>query len=414
MVEQYIQNTQNVDRIQYEHPDLEPILKSTKGVMIYQEQIQKTAQQFAGYSLAEADNIRRVIGKKKPADMAKLKPEFIQRSVQKGYDAQFADHIFEMMSAFAAYGFNRPHSGTYSELAVQTMWLKIYYPAEYMAAYISSRSDQEEIVAAIHECKRMGIPVVPPDINRSSNGFTVETLADGRKAIRMGFLCISGVGEKVVNELLNKQPFADLVHFYNTIDRRTINKSSVSTLIKAGCFDNIEPNRHSLLNKYFFELRDDKQESLKTMQRYPEDGYTREIRLQFELDLLGMYVSGHPVDHLPYRPWHLVGHNQNLEIAGVITALRNHKDKNGNAMAFLTLDTVDGARQVIAFNTVFKSAEKLLAKGKVVVVKGKKDAEKNSIISSKFIAPEKFAKTIKTIDMDPVPIRDDPMCLIDI
>lgn len=406
MVEQYIENSRNPQGVKYEHPDLETILKPTKGVMIYQEQIQKVAQKFANYSLSEADIIRRVIGKKKPADMAKLKPEFIARAVKQGYNADFADHIFEMMSAFSSYGFNRPHSGTYAELAIQTMWLKAYYPAQYMAAYISSRSKQEEIVEAIHECRCMGIPILPPDINQSLDGLNVETLPDGRKAIRMGFLCIDGIGEKVVTEILAKQPFTNLEHFYETVNKRIINKTSVSALIKSGCFDSINPDRHTVLDEYFFELREDKKSNPTLAETYSATPYDREIRLQYEFELLGMYISGHPLDHYPNTSWHIVTHRENIQITGIIKSVKKHKDKNQKDMAFVVCDTIDGDRQFVIFANVYKMAHKHLNVGKIITIVGKKDAEKNSVLVDKIsLAGEN--NTVQEIQS--APVRKDPM-----
>ncbi len=243
LVDQYIETKHGLRAPEYLHPLLEPLLKETYGVIVYQEQVMEIARALAGYTLGEADLLRRAIGKKEKDLMQKLKDDFVNRAKEKGIDAAIAQRVFDLIEKFADYGFNKSHAAAYALLSYQTAYLKAYYPLYFMAALLTYEVNKsEEIRKYLATAERMGLKCLPPDVNKSAAGFTVEG-----NAIRVGLQAIKNVGEKAVKEILQKRPYGSFLEFCQKVDTQKVNQRVITALIKAGAFDSLEPNRAKLL-----------------------------------------------------------------------------------------------------------------------------------------------------------------------
>ncbi len=247
MVDDFI-NRKHGEKVEYPHPRLEPILKPTYGVILYQEQVMQIAQVLAGYTLGGADLLRRAMGKKKAEEMAQQRSIFTDGAVKNGVEGRLATYIFDLMEKFAGYGFNKSHSASYALVAYQTAWLKAHYPAAFMAAVLSSDMDHtDNVVTFIHECRQMELTILPPDINHSQYKFTV---ADA-ETIRYGLGAIKGVGlaaiEGVLAERVANGPFKDIEDVCRRIDLQKVNKRVLEAMIRAGALDSLGLNRATLM-----------------------------------------------------------------------------------------------------------------------------------------------------------------------
>ena len=374
------------EKIKYPHPDLEPIYKDTYGVMLYQEQILEIAQVIAGYTPGAADSLRKAVGKKKIDVMNKEKEKFVSGALENGYNKKFVEELWETIVEFASYGFNKSHSAAYTLLSYLTAYLKVYYPAEFMASLLSSYSgDPDKVVEYLGEAKRLGIDMLPPDINRSSPGFTVD---DGK--IRFGLVSVKQVGDSAIGAIMEARPFDDLADAYEKGDNRKLHKGVYDNMIKAGMFDSYKENRIEVLRDYY-ELRGDKM---------PEEHnvpWNKQTRLEFEKEYLGFYVTGHPLDGMPHVDWDELQEGQEVDIAGVINKVKTITTRRGNPMAFLTLETQTYTKDVVVFNSVWQKRKERCKKDNIVVVRGKKDTSRdresfiaNDILNyTKDIKPEK-------------------------
>ena len=321
-------------------------------------------------------------------------------------------------------------SAAYAMIAYWTAYLKTHYPVEYMAALLTvEASSTEDTMANIQECRRLGIPILPPDINKSKLGFSIELIEEkddngnptGRwvKAIRYGLESISGVGEAVVEEILRRpprpgepesagEPYKNFDDFYHRVDKRKINKSYMEKLIKAGCFDFDIQNRYALLNHFWFNLRGDKEflgtyedflkqkkaKKIKSDTNYrlnPKD-YNEDVLCEFEKELFGFYLTYHPYQDLPYTPWHQVNENQQLDMGGKIKSIKKIKTRKGDDMCFLTVETAGGNIDVTVFPKTFKEYQTELFVGNIAIFRGRKrigENDKVSLIMDKILKARK-------------------------
>lgn len=297
-----------------------------------------------------------------------------------------------------------------------------------MTALLTSQAeDQEDTIANLNECKRMGIKVLPVDINKSGKGYTIETYQDEegneQLAIRIGLLSIKGIGESVVNEILEKReeggPFVSLEDFINRVSGRAVNKNSVETLILAGAFDSLESNRYRLLNHYFFDIRGakpypgglkeyEKAKKAKDKNKRPkadeypmldEESFTDELRWEYEKQFFGMSISGHPLEGLPYRPWSTIRDNEPLKIGGRILSVREHRTKGkGKLMAFFRLETQAETLDCTIFPKEYEKYAERIFEGNVVIVKGKKQVQYNGregiLVEKVLLAPKKYRVSV--------------------
>ncbi|MFP4079715.1 MAG: DNA polymerase III subunit alpha [Ectothiorhodospira sp.] len=418
MVDDYINRKHGRAGVNYPHPALEPILKPTHGVILYQEQVMQIAQVLAGYSLGGADLLRRAMGKKKPEEMAKQREIFLKGALEQGVEEATATYIFDLMEKFAGYGFNKSHSAAYALLSYQTAWLKCHYPAAFMAAVLSADMDHtDKIVTLIDECRSMDLEVIPPDVNASSHEFTVRD----PRTIVYGLGAIKGVGEAAIQVLLEGRerggPFADLDDLCLRADSQKINRRTLEALIRAGALDSIGPNRATLmhrlpraLSRAEQHLRDQSmgQGDLFGVVEAPHaDGvveedalpeWDEESRLLAEKETLGLYLTGHPIlryeqelaqmtkkriaDLLAELSGDADGQDggsppqgrgrpreQTVVVAGLVVAIRTRNGHSGR-MAFLILDDRSGRVEVALFGDDYPRYRHLLVKDRLLVVEG--------------------------------------------
>ena len=315
MVKDFIERKHGRKKVVYDLPELEPILKDTYGVIVYQEQVMQIARTLAGYSLGGADLLRRAMGKKDAAVMAKEKIPFLAGAKKQGIDPKKAEAIFDLMAMFAEYGFNKSHSAAYALIAYQTAYLKAHYPVEFMAALLTEdMGNTDKIVKNINDCREMGIDLLPPDINESEFSFRVIG-----KSIRFGLGAIKNVGESAILAILEarkEERFTDLFNFCERVDLRKVNKRVMEALVKSGAFDSTGAQRSALfaaleeaanLGQRIQDERDSAQVSLfGTAEIVKGNGngggqlpdireWDEKLRLNFEKEALGFYITGHPL-----------------------------------------------------------------------------------------------------------------------
>lgn len=396
MVGDFVQRKHGRARVEYKDPRLEPILKDTYGTIVYQEQIMQIAQSLAGYTLGQADILRRAMGKKKSEEMDKQREGFISGAVGNKVDSRVAEELFDTMTEFAAYCFNRSHSAAYAFLAYQTAYLKAHYPVEYMSALLSSvSSNQDKIQQYIVECQKMGMEVLPPDINKSGADFT----PDGNN-IRFGLASVKNVGEGVVEEIVAGRPEEEYKSFYDfctKVELKQFNKRTLESLIKAGAFAEIEKSRKQLLENLDSalntaikenEAKASGQMNLFAMmsggiapsfvlsgsdEEYPDS----EIQ-SFEKDLLGFYVTSHPLsgikDQLPFLTTHNISELNDLKegslitICGLISSIRLITTKTGKMLKVGTIEDLTGSVEFVAYSEILnKFGDFLEAESKVII-----------------------------------------------
>ncbi|NJA07972.1 DNA polymerase III subunit alpha [Methylococcaceae bacterium WWC4] len=406
MVDDYI-NVKHGAKAEYAHPLLEPILKPTNGVILYQEQVMQIARELASYTLGGADMLRRAMGKKKPEEMAKEREKFMSGAVANQIDAGIATYVFDLMEKFAGYGFNKSHSAAYALVAYQTAWLKAHYPAAFMAAVMSSDMDNtDKVVVLIEECREMKLQIRPPDVNLSDFRFTVNDQGQ----IVYGIGAIKGVGENAIEDLLKERnangPYSGLYDLCKRVDLRKVNRRVLEALIKAGALDTIDPNRAAHMAELTTALRVAEQhgkmalagqndlfglgveveESDNEADAYSTavEPWTEKEKLEAEKQTLGLFLSGHPIaEYLPELKHITHGTLGSLEVdagrargkmearvAGLIVEMRTRQTKQGKMMGFATLDDRTGRLEVAAFSGIFDKYRNLLSKDTILVAEG--------------------------------------------
>ena len=398
------------EKIHYVHPLLEDILKHTYGIMVYQEQIIQTAQVMAGYTLGAADLLRRAMGKKKADEMAKQREVFVKGAKERhGITRAKALEVFEVMEKFAQYGFNRSHSAAYSILAYQTAYLKAHYPAEYMTAVLThNQGDIDKITFFMEECKRQGVEVLGPHINESQVTFDVNPA----QQIRFGLGAIKGVGEAAVAAIISTREqeghFSDLFSLIEKVPLKAVNKKTLETLAMSGAFDSFpsyhrrqylyaEDGESTFIDKVirygqqFKQTRDSAQQSLFMVAEEPEVYYGRrpEVapcapyeeldKLQMEREVVGFYISGHPLDQYKIELANFCNcHTQNVlafkgkevQLAGIIIACKYRQSKHGKPFALFTVEDYEGTLDLALFGEDCLKNQHLLQEGTFVHITG--------------------------------------------
>ncbi len=400
MVDDYIDRKHGRSDIVYQHPALEPILKPTYGVILYQEQVMQIAQQLAGYSLGAADLLRRAMGKKKPEEMAKQRGIFMKGAIEQGIDESVAKEIFDIMEKFAGYGFNKSHSAAYALIAYQTAWLKANYPAEFMAAVLSSDMDNtDKVMLFYRECLSMGLTMLPPSINHSVHHFKVND--DGH--IRYGLGAIKGVGESVVLHIEDVRSqdgaFHSFFDFLSRIDLHKCNKRALEPLIFSGALDELTATRAAMLDGLpaMHKAAQQKQQDLLSGQvdLFADDQPGDEMqlpdvaewdcltRLRHEKTALGHFLSGHPITpfstelkQLAAVPSNELQVDRSCVVAGVLISIRHIVTKQGKRMGVLTLEDEFGPMEVTLFSQLWQDTHPTLEKDAVYVVRAKTSHDK--------------------------------------
>lgn len=393
-IPKYIQGKHGIVTVEYPHPSLESVLADTYGIIVYQEQIMQIASLMAGFSLGEADLLRRAVSKKKREVLDEERAHFVKGSLEQGYTETDANHVYDMIVRFADYGFPRAHAAAYGVLAFQTAWLKAHYPVAFMASMLASvTGNQRKTAEYVDECRRMGMEVLPPDVNESSISFTPMG-----EAIRFGLAAIKNVGTQAIEALQkerSKRPFESLLDLCQRVDLRVVNKRVLESLIQAGACDTLPGHRAQLLAaleetvEAAVKWRKEREELQIEMFGFDEvqnwdvelpdiRPYTIAQQLDFERDLLGMYLSGHPLDDAekylePLGLDRLVelsdAKDGAIAIAGVmVVSLKPFTSKKGQAMGFLELEDRIMRVEAVVFPTVWKRIGNKLEKGGLVIV----------------------------------------------
>jgi DNA polymerase-3 subunit alpha len=401
MVTDFINRKQGRQDISYELPQLKQILEETYGVIVYQEQVMQIASELAGYSLGEADILRRAMGKKKPEEMESQRTRFLEGCKQKGIHAGSARKIFEMMEYFAGYGFNKSHSAAYALISFSTAFLKAHYPEEFMAALLTSEMDNsDKVTQHISVCKDMGINLLPPDINESETPFNV---VEG--GIRFGLGAVKNVGMAALEEILGQRDeageFLSLEDFCSRVDLRKVNRRVVESLIKSGAFDGFTGSRAQNLAALDITMERgqkmqkdrangqismfDRQMGIENTEMLPEvEPWSEHQRLAYEKESLGFYITGHPLDkhrkelerYATVDLGRLVelSDGQEVKVAGIKQSLKEINTKKGDRMAFLTLEDLHGSVELIIFADVFKEAASAISSDDPILVEGVVDS----------------------------------------
>ncbi|MBW1894604.1 MAG: DNA polymerase III subunit alpha [Deltaproteobacteria bacterium] len=407
MVDDFVERKHGREPVKYLVPELEPILKETYGVILYQEQVMKIAGTLANYSMADADGLRKAMGKKIVEMMAEHRNLFMKGATENNIPEDKAKSIFDLMEKFGGYGFNKSHSAAYAMIAYQTAYLKAHFPVEFMASLLTSEmQSSEDVVKYIAECRSHGIDVLPPDINESKKSFTVS---EGK--IRFGMAAVKNVGEAAIESIIeerNKDKFSSLFKFCERVSLRKVNKRVIESLIKCGAFDSTGDFRSRMMasledaldyGQVIQKERSDPQMGLFDMDdeamltnvpSMPEiDEWSEKERLVFEKESLGFYVSGHPLA----RYVHIMDKFTNadsvsikemndkaaIRIGGIISNIKNLRTKRQELMAFINIEDLKGSVEIIIFPRVFKQAEDLLKEDVSVIIQGEVQKEEKGV-----------------------------------
>ncbi|OGW58473.1 MAG: DNA polymerase III subunit alpha [Nitrospirae bacterium RIFCSPLOW2_12_42_9] len=423
MVDDYVKRRRGLIPVKYETPEIKDILKETHGVIVYQEQVMKIANVLAGFSMGEADILRRAMGKKDPETMTNLKERFKEGAKQKNINSKKAEKIFDLIEYFAGYGFNKSHSAAYALISYQTAYLKVHYPVEYMAAMLTCEMGKmDKVTAGIRECKDMGIDVLPPDVNESEKDFTVTG-----KSIRFGLVAIKNVGESAIESIIATRResgnFKSVFDFCKRVDLRKVNKRTIESLIKCGAFDSmgIHRSRHMDVIDKAISFGGSYQKSKNQVSIFdtltPEDQgnpsglipnideWDEHILLKNEKETIGFYITGHPLarfeavikkhSQITTKDIAELDDGKEVVICGIITEIKTTLTKKGDKMAYARIEDMDGFAEVIIFPDTYKASSDILAEDKPVIIIGsinKSDAGfkiKSSKIQDLLTAPVK-------------------------
>lgn len=430
MIPDYLERKHGKKKVVYSFPELEEILKETYGIIVYQEQVQLIAAKIANYSLGEADLLRRAMGKKKVEEMEQQKVRFLKGAEENGHNLKKAEDLFDLMAKFAGYGFNKSHAAAYCVIAAYTAYLKAYYPVEFYAGLLSTEmSDTDKVVKYVKDARKYGIEVKPPHINYSEFKFTVKG-----DDIYFSLGAIKGVGGAAVLSILEareempEKKFASLEEFFTKVDLRRVNKKTIESLIKSGAMDGFGYNRAELLEGYvkFIERvgikkRDDEIGQVSLFEGLEEDSqqeqvvldskkeWSRSAKLAFEKEVLGFYLSGHPLDGFeplmrPLAPKPIVEMvgvepKSQVRVVGLISALKEIITKKGTRMAFATLEDTSGGLELVIFPDVYAEFQGVLRQDEALVVSGtlERDGESCKILVNKVESTQALLKKAKKL-----------------
>lgn len=402
----YIARKHGKEKIHYPHPKLEPILKKTYGIIVYQEQLLELAKTLAGFTLGEADILRKAIGKKIRSLLEEQKTKLIQGMIKNGIDQKTAEKIWSFIEPFAEYGFNRSHSASYAQIAFRTAYLKAHYPLEFMTALLNNEAVEVERTAElIAECRRMKIAILPPDINESFEKFSI---VPGQSAIRFGLLSIKNVGENIVREIIRERtingPFQNLADFLQRINHKDLNKKSLESLIKSGALDNLGERGQLLENleellRYNQEAKKialspqinlfSREMSFSALKLKKTDPVPERLKLKWERELTGFYLTSHPIANyqkiFQNKGVKNIGEvsekllNKSIRIGGVITDLKKILTKTGRSMLVIYLEDLSGGIEVTVFPETLEKTLTIWQKDNVVIIEGRVARNQNGL-----------------------------------
>lgn len=444
----YIANKKDPSRIRYLHPLLEPILSVTYGCLVYQEQVMQVVRDLAGYTYGHSDILRRAMSKKKKDVMLSEREQFLRGAKERGVPADTADQIFNQMISFAEYAFNKSHAAAYAVVGYETAYLKAHYSVEFMAALMTSvMGNPHEISLYIRNCQEMGIQVLPPDVNESGKNFTVVD-----RRIRFGLMGVKNVGEGVIDAILHARkehgPAKDLFTFIEHLEIRQINKKAIESLIQAGAMDSMHGNRAQQLAVYegliesaqnarknnvngqisLFQMDDDVMQQDRMMHALPDMAdFSREKQMQMEKEMLGVYLTGHPLDayadlirrHTTVDSRDLmeeagpdgipqITDGQHVVMAGMMTGIRTLITKKNQPMAFLQLEDFYGTTEVVVFPKMYEKSRHVLQEDAILSVKGTISCREDE--QPKLIANQIHSiRELETCDLIKLNVKDEAM-----
>ena len=419
MVTDFINGRHGRKKVTYIHPDLEPILKETFGVILYQEQVMQIVQVLAGFTLGQADILRRAMGKKKHDVLMSQKENFLKGAKDNGVDDKLAETIFDLLLHFADYGFNKSHSAAYALVSWRTAYLKAHYPQEFMAAILTSLMTSNKIGEYIEQCKHMGIDILPPDINASRDTFTVD-----KNSIRFGLAAVKNVGENALKTIVDIREkdglFKSLEDFCSRVSSRCINKRALENLIKCGAFDSLGYNRAQYMavldqamdlgsrrqkdlasgQMDLFGDFMEEEESIDKLEMPKMQEFPKIELLNMEKEITGFYITGHPLEEYREKIQYLTTieslekqkDGKYISVAGIIRKAKRVTTKKGDMMCFLEIEDFLGIVEVIVFPKAFYDNINYLVPDIPVVVRGKLDKsdDNNKIIADKVIGLEDY------------------------
>jgi len=405
LIPEYIAGKHGKKEVEYLHPRLKPILKNTYSIPLYQEQIMKIAQELAGFSLSEADTLRKAIGKKIKDLLMAQKEKFIKGCEKNDIPKKTANQIWHWIEPFASYSFNRSHAAAYALIAYQTAYLKAHYPLEFMSSLLTAeRADIERIGFLMQSCKKMGVEVLPPDINESYRFFSVNAK---EQKIRFGLAAIKNVGENVVEMIVSERRtngrYSSIENFMSRVPQKVINKKSLESLIKAGAFDQFE-DRKKLLNnleflleysrdsqknkingqKSLFDLGSKSNGKLAPLKLKDSENAKKTEKLSWEKELLGLYISGHPLDSIDFKTrfWQKITctkeinirlAGRNIYLCGTVSTIKKIITKSGRPMLFVSLEDKTGQIEIVTFPSILEKTSHAFIENKILMVSGKVD-----------------------------------------
>ena len=431
MIDGFIRRKHGLEKIEYPYPVLEPILKETYGIIVYQEQVMQIASELAGFSLGKADILRRAMGKKKVELMDEQRKLFLKGTENKNVPEKVATEVFDLMAKFARYGFNKSHAVSYSLVAYQTAYLKAHHPVEFMAANLTSEmGNTRRVIILIEECKNMGINILPPDVNESIVDFIPL-----EKSIRFGMGAIKNVGRGAIKSIVSAReengPFNHIFDLCERIDTRLVNKKVLESLIQAGALDSINENRAQLLESidiavaysqsvHIYKSRgqtsifESNEETIEfELPKLPEpDPWKESERLAREKEMLGFYISGHPLSKYEKE----IKLFSNIELAdtsalkdgmaarfgGMITGVKKHFDRKNKAMAFVTIEDFTGTIESLLFSDAYEKYSDLIQEDKMLFFVGKisvkdEEDEPKVLVDEVYQLPEVWDKCSKSV-----------------
>ena len=407
MIDDYVDRKHGRKTVQYLIPELEAILEETYGVIVYQEQVMKIAGALADYSMAEADDLRKAMGKKIKEIMAAHRQRFVEGAVSKGIDESKASTIFDLIEKFGGYGFNKSHSAAYALIAYQTAYLKAHYPVEFMASLLTSEMHSiDGVVKYIAECRSHHIPVLPPDVYTSDKAFTVT---DGK--IRFGMVAVKNVGESAIDAIIetrNEVRFDSLFSFCEYVDLKRVNKRVLESLIKCGAFDATGARRSQMMacleealeygQRIQREINDPQMGLFSLGEERPTinlpelpqiQEWDEKQLLAFEKESLGFYVSGHPLGRFEQILDKFTNTNavsvkelndgQVVRIGGIVGSTKTIKTKRGDLMAFVSVEDMHGSVEVVVFSSVYPAASALLFEDNPLLVQGRVQKDEQAV-----------------------------------
>ena len=423
-IDSFVARKHGREQVEYIYPSLEPILRETYGIIVYQEQIIRVATDIAGYTSGEADLMRRAVGKKKEKELKKQRSRFVRGAVERGMPKDKAEEVFSAIEYFANYGFNKAHAAAYAVITCQTAYLKAHYPVEYMTALLSvERHNPEKIGALVAECRRLGIHVLPPDVNRSDIDFTLENLAPGTQtgdsdelaiasAIRFGLGAIKNVGEGPLKVILEARadggPFAGMAHFCRRVDLRGVNKRALESLIKAGALDalcerarllaivdrmvgfsSLHHQASSVGQLTFDAVQPGTSDESELMSdQLPVPPISPKKKLAWEKELTGIYVSEHPLQRLlrtvsmDCTPLDQIDDSlkgRKVTVAGMVVRVRRITTRKGDEMAFMELEDLSGSVDIVVFPRTYEKHRKLLTEDGLLLIQGRVDVRDGAV-----------------------------------